>query len=79
LSEKIDLKQVYCVEIWNVLSYCVSNFLSSGYRRGGGAIFMDLKRSGREADHSPPSSAEVKNAWRYTSIPPICVHGVVLT
>jgi hypothetical protein len=24
----------------------------------------------READHSPPSSAEVKNAWSYTSAPP---------
>jgi len=32
-----------------------------------------VKRSGREADHSPPSSAEVevKNAWSYTSTPPI--------
>jgi hypothetical protein len=24
---------------------------------------------GREAYHTPPSSGEVKNAWRYTSIP----------
>jgi len=24
----------------------------------------------READHSPPSIAEVKNAWSYTSTPP---------
>jgi hypothetical protein len=29
---------------------------------------MGVKRLGREADHSPPSSAEV-NAWRYTSTP----------
>jgi hypothetical protein len=28
-----------------------------------------VKRLGREADHSPPSSAEIKNAWSYTSIP----------
>jgi len=28
-----------------------------------------VKRSGHEADHSPPSSAEVKNAWSYTSSP----------
>jgi hypothetical protein len=28
-----------------------------------------VKRPGREADHSPPSSAEVKNAWSYTSTP----------
>jgi len=26
--------------------------------------------TGREADHAPPSSAEVKNAWTYTSTPP---------
>jgi hypothetical protein len=26
-------------------------------------------RPGHEADHSPPSSADVKNAWSYTSIP----------
>jgi hypothetical protein len=25
------------------------------------------KRSGREANHSPPSSVEFKNAWSYTS------------
>jgi hypothetical protein len=29
-----------------------------------------IKRPGREADHSPPPSAEVKNAWSYTSTPP---------
>jgi hypothetical protein len=28
-----------------------------------------VKRSECEADNSPPSSAEVKKAWSYTSIP----------
>jgi hypothetical protein len=28
-----------------------------------------IKRPEREADHSPPSSAEVKNTWSYTSTP----------
>jgi hypothetical protein len=37
-----------------------------------------LKRPEREADHSPPSSAEVKNAWSYTSTTKIRLHGVVL-
>jgi hypothetical protein len=32
-----------------------------------GALSLGLKRPGREADHSPPYSAEVKNAWSYTS------------
>ena len=26
----------------------------------------------READHTSPSSAKVKNGWSYTSAPPIC-------
>jgi hypothetical protein len=28
-----------------------------------------VKQSGREADHSPPTGAEVKNTWIYTSSP----------
>jgi len=35
-----------------------------------GAISQGVKRSEREADHPPPSSAEVKNAWSYTSAVP---------
>jgi hypothetical protein len=34
-----------------------------------GALSLGVKVSGREADHSPSSSAEVKNAWSYTSAP----------
>jgi len=40
---------------------------------------LEVKRPGREADHSPPSSAKVKDAWSYTSIPPIRLHGMVLS
>jgi hypothetical protein len=29
-----------------------------------------VKRTGREADHSPPASAEVKQMWMYTRTPP---------
>jgi hypothetical protein len=36
-----------------------------------GALSSGVKRPGREADHSPPSSDEVKNAWGYTSTPNI--------
>jgi len=32
----------------------------------------------READYSPLTSGEVKNAWSSTSTLPICVHSVVL-
>jgi hypothetical protein len=38
-----------------------------------------VKRPGREADHSPPTSAKIKNTWIYTSTySPIRLHGVVL-
>jgi hypothetical protein len=34
-----------------------------------GTLALGVKRPGREADDSPPSSAEVKNAWSYTFTP----------
>jgi hypothetical protein len=34
-----------------------------------GTLTPAVKRPGREADHLPPSSAEVKNAWSSTSTP----------
>jgi hypothetical protein len=43
-----------------------------------GALSLGIKRDGSETDHSPPSSAEVNNAWSYTSTPPIRLNGVVL-
>jgi hypothetical protein len=35
-----------------------------------GALSPGVKRQGREADHSPPISAEVKTKWIYTSTSP---------
>jgi hypothetical protein len=35
-----------------------------------GVLSLGVKRPGCEAGRSPPSSAEVKNAWRCTSTPP---------
>jgi hypothetical protein len=40
-----------------------------------GALSLELKRPGREANHSPPSSTEVKNEWSYTSTPPYVFMG----
>jgi hypothetical protein len=44
-----------------------------------GALSLGVKRLGREADNSAPSSAEVKNEWSDTSTPPIRLHDVVLS
>jgi hypothetical protein len=35
-----------------------------------GALSSGVKQPGREADHSTPTSANVKNTWIYTSTPP---------
>jgi hypothetical protein len=42
------------------------------------ALSLEANRPGREADHSLPSSAEIKNAWSYTSTPPMRLHDMVL-
>jgi hypothetical protein len=49
-----------------------SRLVFDGYK----VYFPGIKRAGRETDHSPTSSSEVKNEWSYTSALPICLHGV---
>jgi len=44
-----------------------------------GAISLGVKQAGREVDHKPLSSNEVKNVWSHTSISPIRLHVVVLS
>jgi hypothetical protein len=36
---------------------------------GADVVSSEVKRSGREAYHFPPYSAEIKNEWSYTFIP----------
>jgi hypothetical protein len=43
------------------------NLLSNGYQ---GLFPQGVKQPVREADHSPPASAEVKKMWIYSSTPP---------
>jgi hypothetical protein len=42
-----------------------------------GALSLEVKGPGREADHSPPSSAEVKECVELYLHSPIRLHGVV--
>jgi len=57
------------------------NYVLQSQISNTGRIFLDfslhhnisllgVKRPGREAEQSPPSSVEVKNTWSYISIPP---------
>jgi hypothetical protein len=39
----------------------------TSYKMGTWGSFPEVKRQGREADHLPPTSAEVKKMWIYTS------------
>jgi hypothetical protein len=39
----------------------------TSYLMGTGGLWVKLQR--RESDHSPPTSAEVKKIWIYTSTP----------
>jgi hypothetical protein len=48
------------------------SLLTNGYR----GSFPQVKRHGREVNHSLPSKAEVRNGWSNTSSSPIRLHGV---
>jgi hypothetical protein len=37
---------------------------------GTGDLSQRVKQQGREANHSPPTSAKAKKIWIYTSTPP---------
>ncbi|PNF15380.1 hypothetical protein B7P43_G00977, partial [Cryptotermes secundus] len=45
---------------------------TASYPTVPGTLSQGVKRPGRETDHSPPTSAEVKKTWIYTPTPP-CV------
>jgi hypothetical protein len=44
-----------------------------------GHLLPRVKHLIHGAEHSPASGAKFKNVWRYSSVPLISLHGVVLT
>jgi hypothetical protein len=71
----ISFKTLFCIMGYIMLSFR-RIWVSMGvvrhpvsYPTGTRYPFPGVKRPAREADHSPPSSAEVKNAWSYNSTP----------
>ena len=46
------------------------------YSVGTRVLSLEVKWLRCEADHEPPSHAEVKNEWRYTSTLCVCLDGV---
>jgi hypothetical protein len=73
---------VYGMEDWISITRSGRDlFLFSAASRpalGPESLSPGVKRPGREADHSHPSSAEAKSEWSYTSTPPVHLHDVVL-
>jgi hypothetical protein len=63
---------VYCWgQEFSVLHFQTSSGVHPpSYLMGTGGPLLGVKRPGREADHSPPTSTEVKKMWVYTSTPP---------
>jgi hypothetical protein len=67
--------------------FSLHNFVQNGsgthsasyLKNSRGTLSLGVKWPEREADHSPPSGTDVKNAWSYTSTPPIGFHGLVLS
>jgi hypothetical protein len=79
LSWLFDSRRELGIFLFTTLSRTSLEPIQPPIQRVSGVPSLGVKRPGREADHSPPSSAEVKNAWSYTSTPPIRLHGVALS
>jgi hypothetical protein len=56
--------------LFSTLSRPVLGFTRPPIQWVSGALLKGIKRPGRECDHSPPTSAEVKKMWIYISTPP---------
>jgi hypothetical protein len=77
----IFFRNIWTTEVWEFESrydqefspaYVVhtdSGVHSTSYPIGTGGSLPGVKQPGREADHSPTASAEVKKMWIYTSTP----------
>jgi hypothetical protein len=55
---------------FNLLKNIFTDPIFTFYPMGTRGYFPGVERREREADHSPPTSAEVKKMWIYTSTPP---------
>jgi hypothetical protein len=58
---------------WKLFSFAIASRpilepTQPPYQWVPGALSSVVKTSGREVDHTPPSSAEFKNAWSYTRV-----------
>jgi hypothetical protein len=57
------------VEFWKDMGQYMCSDTDPPIQWVPGNLSLGVKRPGSVADYSPPSSAEVKNAWSYSSTP----------
>jgi hypothetical protein len=71
-SQYSDLAMSWTAGVWFLTGAMKGPTLGPtvSYLVGTRDSFTGTNRLGCEVDHSPTSSAEVKNAWSYTSTPP---------
>jgi hypothetical protein len=75
----LETRQVLGIFLFTTAPRPALGLIQSPIQWVTGALLMRVKRLRREADHSPPSSAEDKSAWSYVgSIPRITVYECVL-
>jgi hypothetical protein len=68
-DRRFDSRQKQNIFLYSTAPTAVPGLTQPPIQWVSGIIFLQVKRLGREADHSPPTSAEVKKMWIYTPIP----------
>jgi len=79
-----SLLYILLLSLFPHVSFCVKIYLTElgsqpPIQWVPGALSLGVERQGREADHSPPSSAEIKEFVELYLHSPIRLHGVVLS
>jgi hypothetical protein len=57
-------------QLGQVFHFCVLSGVQPPVQWAPEALSPGVKQQGCEADYSPPTSAQVKKTWIYTSTPP---------
>jgi len=68
------LVTIYQTKRFHILGIYSLNYVS--HSMSAGKFFPRGKWLGHEVDHSPPTRVKVKNKWKYTKLPCVCLHGL---
>jgi len=86
VQETLQMLRNFCLYLLISEIYSIASWFTGWTVRGSNSdrnkkhLFFRTSRPALGAHSAgtwPPSNAEVKNEWRFTSIPPVFLHGVV--